>query len=250
LANQLAIEADAAIVMESAAVECPIAQLGSATFEITIRREGEPSHQLHTPTGTPHPITVAADVIQALGELNEALKHEYIEDIGHASYFVGSVHSGQFYNQHPSTAQLVGVRRYSPSVTFQEVETELRAELDRIAAEHGVEIDLRLEKVRDGYRIDKNGAALGALVAAIRKVRGIDPPLVGKKIVTDASIFVNQLGITTLCHGPDQRTAHADVEYVAVDELIMATGVYLQFIAEYMGKELPDHDAIAQSGMV
>ncbi|MDB5055804.1 MAG: deacylase [Bacilli bacterium] len=218
--------------MEGATTECTIAQLGSATFDITIQREGEPSHQLHTAPDIPHPITVAAEVIRVLNELNVEMEQEYIEDIGYASYFIGSVNSGQFYNQFPNKANLVGVRRYSPQVTFEEMELEMRTALDRIAEAFHVRINLDLVKVRDGYRVDKNSPAIDALVKAIRKVRGIDPPLVGKKLVTDAGLIMKAIHAPTLCHGPDQHFAHGDVEYVEIKELELSVKVYLQFLIE------------------
>ncbi|MCD9026119.1 M20 family metallopeptidase [Cohnella silvisoli] len=234
LAEQLKLTADVAIVMEGATTECTIAQFGSATFEITISREGETSHQLYTPPQTAHPIHVAADIIQLLQSLNVELERDYVEDIGYASYFIGSVHSGQFYNQHPKTAEIVGVRRYSPQTTFAEVDEEFRRHLKPIADKHGVEIDLNLEKVRDGYRLDKSNPAIGVLVQAIQAVRGISVPLVGKKVVTDAGIIANDFKTPALCHGPDQRSAHGDVEYVEIRELELAAKVYLEFIDLYL----------------
>jgi acetylornithine deacetylase/succinyl-diaminopimelate desuccinylase-like protein len=234
LIEHVEIHADMAVVMEGASIDCTVTQLGSTTFEISIQREGEASHQLYTPLGTPHPITIAAEIISKLNEMNVELEKEYIEDIGYASYFIGSVHSGQFYNQHPNQAEIVGVRRYNPQVSYEEVENELRGELNRIAERNHVHIELILKKVRDGYYIDKNNPSVLALVQAIRKVRNIDPPLLGRKLVTDACFFVNGLGIPTLCHGPNQRSAHGDKEFVEIHELDLTVKVYLQLICEFM----------------
>ncbi|MFD0714479.1 M20 family metallopeptidase [Paenibacillus sp. GCM10027626] len=234
LTEQVQLQADAAIVLEGATRECTIAQLGSATFNITVRRAGETSHQLYTPEGTPHPIHAAADVIQALEQANKRLEEHYIDDIGFASYFIGSVHSGTFYNQFPVVSEIVGVRRYAPTEEFEAVKAEFEAILQPIAQRHGLSITLELEKVRDGYRVNKEDAAVKALVAAIHEVRGIDAPLVGKKLVTDAGILSRALGIPVLCHGPDAITAHGDVEYVEVQELELAIKTYLQFIEEYV----------------
>lgn len=237
LTENVPLQADAAVVMEGATYDCTVAQFGSATFEITIAREGESSHQLYTPPGTPHPITVTAEVIRTLNRLNERLESEYIEDIGYASYFIGSVHSGQFYNQHPNKAEIIGVRRYGPQTKFEDVQKELQSELERIAVQHRVVIDLDLKKVRDGYRINKNNAAVAVLIEAVRKVRNMDMPFAGKRIVTDAGIFANNLAIPTLCHGPDQRTAHGDVEYVEISELELTAKVYLQFIFDFLASD-------------
>jgi succinyl-diaminopimelate desuccinylase len=234
------LHADAAVVMEGATYDCTVAQFGSATFEITIERDGEPSHQLYTPPGTPHPIIVASEVIRRLCDLNKRLETEYVEDIGYASYFIGSVNSGQFYNQHPNKAVLIGVRRYSPHTKFEAVENELRTELDQMAEQHKVRIHLDLKKVRDGYRIDKNDFAVTTLQDAVREVRKINLPLAGKRLVTDAGIIVNHLGIPTICYGPDQQTAHGDVEYVEISELELTVKVYLKFIMDFMSFDRKD----------
>ncbi|GAA3402683.1 M20 family metallopeptidase [Paenibacillus hodogayensis] len=235
LTERVPLKADAVVVMEGATRDCTVAQLGSATFEIAIERDGEPSHQLHTAPGTPHPISVASEVVALLDEWNKELENDYIEDIGYASYFVGSIHSGQFYNQMPNRADIVGVRRYNPLEPFDRVESKFRQGLEELAARRGVRIALDLKKVRDGYRIDKDSEAVAALRRAVVSVRGGEFPSVGRKLVTDAGILANALGVPALCHGPDQSTAHGDVEYVEIRELELTAQAYIRFIEEFMG---------------
>lgn len=235
LTERVALKADAVVVMEGATTECTVAQLGSATFEIMIERDGEPSHQLHTTPGTPHPISVAAEIVALLDRWNVELENDYIEDIGYASYFVGSIHSGQFYNQMPNKAEIVGVRRYNPVQKYEEVESIMRGGLDELAARRGVRIKLDLKKVRDGYRLDKDSEAVAALRRAVVAVRNVEFPSVGKKLVTDAGILANALGVPALCHGPDQLTAHGDVEYVEIRELELTVQVFARFVREFMG---------------
>ncbi|MBY7142831.1 M20 family metallopeptidase [Virgibacillus sp. NKC19-3] len=122
LTKNLELQADAAVVMEGATYDCTVAQLGSATFNVTIERDGQPSHQLYTPDRTPHPITVLADVVEALDQENDNLRKLKIEDIGYGSYFIGQVQSGAFYNQMPNQSFLEGVRRYGPSESYNDVE--------------------------------------------------------------------------------------------------------------------------------
>lgn len=239
-------QADAVVVMEGATTECTVAQMGSATFRIEVVREGEPSHQLHTPAGTPHPITVAAEMILALNRRNAELAEREIADIGTASYFVGSFHSGEFYNQMPNRAVMEGVRRYGPEERFEEIERELSEMVKQVADRHQVDIRLAIEKVRDGYRIDRESPAVEALVEAIREVRGAEAPEVGKKLVTDAGIFVNAWGIPALCHGPDQTSAHGETEYVELRELEMTAQVYMTLIGKYVGWTGGDNDAAMQ----
>lgn len=241
LVQQSVIGADAAVVMEGATYDCTIAQLGSATFKITVEREGEPSHQLYTKEGTPHPISIAAEIVTALDERNNELKKEIIEDIGHASYFIGSIKSGEFYNQMPKRAFLEGVRRYGPSQSFSQIEGEMKHLLGEIAKQNQVQIHLELEKIRDGYRVNQDTEIVKVLSKAVRKVRGIDPPLVGKKLVTDAGIFANELKVPTVCSGPNQERAHSEIEYVEVNELAQAAKVYLEIIGEFVGLKREQH---------
>ncbi|MCQ6560282.1 M20 family metallopeptidase [Paenibacillus mendelii] len=234
LVERVPLKADVVVVLEGATSDCTVAQLGSATFDIVIERSGETCHQLQAPFGTPHPITIAAEVVQLFEQWNAELAKTEIEDIGHASYFVGAIESGKFYNQFPSTASITGVRRYAPDEKFEDVVRATSEGLEKIAAAHGVEIKLDMKKVRDGYRIDKNSEAVHALRRSVIAERNIEFPLVGKKVVTDAGIFGQALGVPVLCHGPDFRTAHGDVEYVEIQELETTTRSYLRFIDDFL----------------
>ena len=62
-------------------------------------------------------------------------------------------------------------------------------------------------------------------------------PLVGKKLVTDAGIFVKERSIPTICYGPNQQSAHGDVEYVDIDELEKTTRIYLHLLEDFLGLE-------------
>ncbi|CDQ38680.1 M20 family metallopeptidase [Virgibacillus salexigens] len=233
LAEKIDLKADAAIVMEGATSDCTIAQMGSATFHIVVEREGDPSHQLFTPIETPHPIHVMADVIHALELENKYLNQQAIEDIGYASYFIGHIQSGSFYNQMPKYASVEGVRRYGPDDDFDAVKHQMEERLATIADKHGVRIHLELTKVRDGYRIAKDHPLVTALQQSVKQVTKVEIPLTGKKLVTDAGIFVKEMGIPTVCHGPDQRTAHGEIEYVEISELEKTINIYVQFIHEF-----------------
>lgn len=238
LAKSGKVKADAAVVMEGATYDCTIAQLGSATFTITIEREGEPSHQLFTPKGTIHPISVLAEVIKRIEQANNRLLCTPVEGVGNPSYFIGSVHSGEFYNQMPNKAYIEGVRRYGPEESYQEVYKELTDVLQQVSHKTGADISLDMKKVRDGYRIEPDQEIVTALRRSVKKIRNIDIPLMGKQLVTDASIFVIEMDIPTVCYGPDQTRAHNKVEYVSIDELEKTIHIYLQLLKEYIGLKL------------
>jgi acetylornithine deacetylase len=224
---------DLGLVCELSGHDVAVAHMGQATAEISITRPGMPTHELQTPKGTPHPLLAAARVVEAVrtrGEELAAVEHPWV---GAETYFVGELHGGDFYNRWPASCRIVGTRRWAPGNTLEAVEAEYRALLEPIAAESGCDIDLDLRLVRGAYEIDTGHPLLLALQESYREVTGkpLDP--VGMKVVADAAIF-HQAGIPCVYHGPVGSGAHADVEYMTVDELQRATEVYLALLGRVL----------------
>jgi acetylornithine deacetylase/succinyl-diaminopimelate desuccinylase-like protein len=219
--------ADYAIVCELSGDRLVAAHMGQATVEIEIAREGMATHELQTPVGTPHPILVAARVIEAVRARNAELAATEHRWVGAETYFFGEVHGGDFYNRHPATCRLVGTRRWAPGNTLAAVQTEYDALVAPIAAESGCTIDVRLKLVRDAYSIDPEHPLALALRGGYEEVTGEVLQSTGVKVVADAAIFQAVGGIPTVYHGPRGEGAHADVESIAVDELVRSTRVYL-----------------------
>jgi acetylornithine deacetylase/succinyl-diaminopimelate desuccinylase-like protein len=229
LLEELGFTADLGVVCELGGPTLPIAHLGCATFEITIRRPGMVTHELQTPKGTPNPILVAAKVIEAVRAHNDELAEVEHEWVGAETYFFGEVHGGDFYNRHPVECRFVGTRRWAPGNTLAKVEEEFLALLEPIAAESGCTIDLDLRLVRGAYRIDAEDRLVVALREAYQEVTGKELPLDGVKVVADGAVF-HAAGIPTVYHGPMGSGAHADVESMDVPELVRATRVYLALL--------------------
>ena len=221
--------ADAAVVCELSAHDVAVAHLGSATFEITVSRPGQPTHELQTPAGTPHPLLAAARVVEAIRARSEELAAVEHPWVGAETYFVGELHGGDFYNRHPTTCRLVGTRRWAPSNAFEAVEAEFRELLAVVAAETGCAIDLDLRLVRGAYAIDPEHELVRALQEAYREVTGDELPPVGVKVVADGAMFA-AAGIPTVYHGPGGTGAHADEESIGVEELVRAAQVYLALL--------------------
>ena len=229
LLEERGFTADLGVVCELGGATLPVAHLGCATFEITIRREGMVTHELQTAAGTPHPILVAPRVIDAIRARNEELAAVEHEWVGPESYFLGEVHGGDFYNRYPVECRFVGTRRWAPGNTLAQVEEDFRALLAPIAAESGCAIDLDLQLVRGAYEIDPEHRLVVALREAYQDVTGDELPLTGVKLVADGAIF-NAAGIPTVYHGPMGTGAHGDVESIDVAELVRATQVYLALL--------------------
>jgi len=229
LLDERGFTADFGVVCELGGPTLPVAHLGCATFEITVRREGMVTHELQTAAGTPNPILVAARVIEAIRARTEELAAVEHEWVGAETYFLGEAHGGDFYNRHPVECRFVGTRRWAPGNTLAKVEAEFLALLEPIAAESRCAIDLDLRLVRGAYRIDPEDKLVIALREAYRDVTGQELPLAGLKLVADGALF-NAAGIPTVYHGPMGSGAHADVESIEVAELVRATRVYLALL--------------------
>jgi acetylornithine deacetylase/succinyl-diaminopimelate desuccinylase-like protein len=221
--------ADMAVVCELSGHDVAVAHMGQATAEITISRPGMPTHELQTPRGTPHPLHAAARVVEAIAARNSELAAVEHPWVGAETYFVGELHGGDFYNRFPSTARIVGTRRWAPGNTLEAVEAEYRDLLRRVADETGCDIDLDLRLVRGAYGIDVGHPLLEALQASYQEVTGKPLEPVGLKVVADGALF-SAAGIPTVYHGPVGSGAHADVEFITVDELVRAANVYVSLL--------------------
>lgn len=232
---QRGIRGDAAIIAEIGADTLPIIGLGSAAFDIRIGRPGEPTHELLTPAGTPHPLLAGVRLVNLLQARHAALAEHPLPRVGAESYFLGILQGGDFFNRVPTSCRLVGLRRYGPDSAFASVRAEMEEMTRQVRAETGAEVDLGLTRVRDGFRVDEREKIVVALRAAYAEVAGKDLPLVGSRMVGDASIFTQEAGIPAVYHGPKGDGAHADVESVPIAELVRAARVYVVTALRYLG---------------
>lgn len=57
------------------------------------------------------------------------------------------------------------------------------------------------------------------------------------RIVGDANLYVHGSGVPTVCYGPANETAHADIESVSIARMESAAKVYTLAAMEYCGVE-------------
>ena len=230
------IKGDAVIITEIAADVLPVVGLGLSIFDVTVRRPGEPSHELLTPPGTPHPIRGAVGLVNQIEARHAELARNPLPYVGSESYFLGMVHGGDFFNRWANTCRVVGTRRYGPDTAFADVEAELRGMALRVEMETGCSVELALTRVRDGFRVAETEPIVVALREAYRAVAGRELPLVGSRMVGDAPIFIQEGGVPAVYHGPGGQGAHADLESVPLAELVRAAKVYVLTALDYAGR--------------
>ncbi len=233
---QRGVKGDAAIVCEVGGRGLPIAGKGMGIFEITVRRSGDAVHELQRAPGTPNPILAANRVLARLEALADQLAAVPVADVGPESIFIGMVQSGDFYNRVPVTARIVGTRRHSPDKTFDDVQRELRALIAQVQAEDPsgqISIDLAFQPVRESFRLDPSEPLVGIVRGAYQDLMGASLPLIGISVVADAPILMREGNVPTVYHGPLSDRAHSDLEYIALDELVRVTRMYILCALRY-----------------
>jgi acetylornithine deacetylase/succinyl-diaminopimelate desuccinylase-like protein len=223
--------------MEGHPHELPVVGKGLSIFEVDVLRAGGPVHENSAPPGLPHPILAGNRLLQEMTAKNETFAQQELPlGLGHESYFVGVFQSGDFYNRVPATCHIVGTRRYAPDGTFPAVEAEFQEITELVAGETGVTFDTRIWRQRDGFRIDPEADVTRATRDAYETVTGEMLKLVGMKSVADSSIFVNEAEIPAMQYGPGLESAHADLEWVDVEDMVLVTKVCLLAALNYCGR--------------
>ena len=232
------IKGDAAIIAEVASDALPIIGLGQCMFEFKVERPGAPTHELLTPSGTPHPILATIDLANLIrARQAELTLQPPIPFVGHESYFFGIVQGGDFYNRWPVACRLVGTRRYSPDSTLAVAQAELEGLAKRVERDTGAQVSVTVTPVRDGFRLAEDEPLVTTVRQAYTAVTGRALPLTGIRMVGDAAIFTREGRIPAVYHGPGGLGAHADLESVAVVDLVRAAQVYIRTALDYLGAE-------------
>ena len=227
------VAGDAAIVVEGASHDLPVIQKGMAIFEIELIRRGEVDHEVRTPPGTPNPIVFGSHLVRAIEHRNRKLAENNLPYVGPETFFTGIFQCGDFFNRFPAKCRLVGTRRYHPDKTYEEVKEDFEELIKTALADSGLDFRLTLTKVRDGWRLSEKEAIAEALQSAYQTVTGNTLHLSGKNSVNDASIFIREGRIPTVCHGPKGEGIHGDTESMEVAELVRAAKVYISTAVNY-----------------
>ncbi len=227
---------DAALVAEGGFDGLFIRGKGQALYEISITREGEIMHEnaaspLHKSNPLHHAARICGNILCRHSELAQAGDTL----LGPETYFIGQIHGGDFYNRVPTRAFVNGTYRYWPDKTWDDVEHELKALLDRSAKPKDLDVEMHLQSNGLGYEVDEQAEIVRALQSGYQRVTGKKLALQGAQSVCDVNVIVREAGIPAVSHGTGSTTAHADVEWVAVDDIVRTTRVFIATILGYLG---------------
>ncbi|HZS87049.1 MAG TPA: M20/M25/M40 family metallo-hydrolase [Chloroflexota bacterium] len=228
------IKGDAAIVAEIGENFLTLAAKGMALFTIDISREGEPMHELEAPAALPHPLWAAGRLLALLDERRRELARQDLPLVGPETLFVGEVHGGDFYNRVPTTARVVGTRRFVAPRTFDDIEAEFASFCRTVEQETGTTVRCHLKHVGYPFSISADEPIVRCVRQAYRSATGQDLPTRGINMVGNASDLVGLGGVPAVYHGVNQSTAHSDDEYVVAGDLVRAARVYAASLLLYL----------------
>ncbi|HWQ15032.1 MAG TPA: ArgE/DapE family deacylase [Roseiflexaceae bacterium] len=224
--------ADAAIIAEPTELQLVVAHKGFVWLEV--ETQGAAAH------GS---IPGAVDAIVKMGKVLvelEALNRRLLAHPTHPALGSGSLHAslisgGQELSSYPERCVLSVERRTIPGETPEGAVAEVRAIVERLAAD---DPDFRAVVRRGVDRAPMETHADAPVPSLIRRhaaeITGQAPEIVGVPYWTDAASLA-QAGIPTVLFGPRGAGAHALQEWVDLESVRQCVAIYGRVIEEFCG---------------
>lgn len=209
---------DAALIPEYTSEVLPVIGRGLAVLEVSIRRDGEPVHEVLGGIEQPSVIYAGADLVQRFSNLQDRLADRSHPSGLRETAFVGMVQSGEIYNQSPVEFRLSGTRRWLPGTKVEDVRREFHTLLADVEEGSGTHVEGDFHFVRDAYELEQNERLVEAFQSACTAAQGTPLPTGVKPFVDDGNTFCAH-GIPCITHGPAGSGAHTVHERVAISEL-------------------------------
>jgi acetylornithine deacetylase/succinyl-diaminopimelate desuccinylase-like protein len=217
---------DAVMLPEYLAAQLPLAGRGMSIFEVRIKRDGVPLHEVFRPVGLPDVVKTGAELVVRLHQLHDRIKSNTHPYAGHDSVFVGRMQAGEIYNQSPLLCTINGTRRWVTPGQGPTVRAEFEALLAQLAVESGTAIELDWEQQGEAFSIAPEHPIVSAFQAAYTAITGAPLPYGAKPFVDDGSTYAGSGGIPALTHGPLATGAHTLNEEAPIAELVRVAQVY------------------------
>jgi acetylornithine deacetylase len=216
-----AVEADAAIVTEPTERAVVVAHKGFVWAEIDVA--GRAAHGSRPHLGV-DAIVKAGPVLTAIGALDEQLTQHEHPLLGRGSLHASVIAGGAELSSYPARCVIGLERRTLPGESGADVEAELGALLDACrAADPELDASFRVLLERDPFEADPATPVVQALLTA---TPGVAPGVAGASYWADAA-FIAAAGIPTAMFGPGGEGAHAQVEWVSIDDTVAVTETLL-----------------------
>ncbi|MBA2741932.1 MAG: M20/M25/M40 family metallo-hydrolase [Actinobacteria bacterium] len=217
------VRADAAIVTEPTEMRLAIAHRGFLWLEIDM--PGVAAHGSRYDLGI-DAIGRMGPVLTALGKLDARLRSEgeIHPLLGGASLHASLIEGGTELSTYPDRCVLTVERRTIPGETVAVVEEQLR----QIAGEATV----RTLFVREPLETPRDSPIVDTVLRQAEGTLGQSPEIVGAPFWTDAALFA-AAGIPTVVFGPGGEGAHAETEWVDLDDVERTTEIVVRTATEF-----------------
>lgn len=228
------VRTDAAIVTEPTRLAIGPAHRGFAWVELEFR--GRAAHGSRYDLGV-DAVMHAAAVLTELERFEQSVLAQRTHALlGHASIHASTVEGGVGWSTYPDRCIVRLERRTLPGETTDSVLKEISDVCDRVnAVRSAFEVSIRHVLTQAPSDVPVDAPVVKALGDAMHSC-GVEPRVAGVTAWTDAAIL-NDAGIPAICFGPgDMSLAHADEEWISLDEVERATAV-LARLAEAWGRD-------------
>ncbi|MCM3760436.1 M20 family metallopeptidase [Alkalihalobacillus oceani] len=128
--------------------------------------------------------------------------------------------------------------RWTPNQTIEQVKQDIEMLAREVSLRHdGVDVQVNyIPRPRPAMEINKEDRLVLAVQENVQKITGKRPEVSGETFWADSGILNGIAGIPTLMFGPgDIGVAHSDNEFIEIDDLTLATEVYIRTALEICG---------------
>ncbi len=217
---------DAVLIPEPLHDVLPVVGKGSATWKVTLRRDGPPVHEVMRPEHEPSVIAAGAVLVARLAGLSARLAADADPICGPATVFIGQIHSGEIFNQYPQDCTLEGTRRWLPGAEIGAVRREFQDILDAIAHDWYMTVACEWRPIRDAFSLDQADALVSNFRRSYEAIAGGSLATGPKPFVDDGNSFWANAGVAAITHGPIAGGQHTLNEWVDVDDLVRVAHLY------------------------
>jgi len=225
-------KADGAIVAEPTNLEIVIATKGVLRWRM--RTRGRPAHSAKPSLGI-NAISKMAQFIVLLDRFFPPLFQQREHALlGFPTLNVGVIQGGVQVNQVPPWCTIEVDRRLLPGETREQVYREFEDAISQLRSQDS-EFDMEMEPpmLEDLALETSPQERIVEVTAAISRELAGQSPLVGVPFGTDASKLA-RAGVPSIVLGPGNiDQAHAAVEYVDLDQVVLAAQIYARAMLEF-----------------
>ena len=224
-------QADAAVVVEPTEMDLVLAHKGFVWARVTTT--GRAAHGSRFDEGL-DAIVMAGKYLAEFDALERELRarpgHELL---GPPSIHASTIRGGQELSSYPAECVIEIERRTLPGETGEQVQAELRAVAERAATrDPSFRADVQVYFARNPYEIDPNAPIARAVQRVATSHLGREPRPRGAAFWMDSAILA-EAGIPTAILGPGGAGAHAETEYVVIDDVVKCAEVYVDLAVEW-----------------